>query len=166
MFVRETIESRKRARWTVQIHSTGSKDQRNWTSLRLSLVSSDECIRYWNDQQSLRLQKFTIFYLDPSTCCFLSTSKSTPTHLWDAFSGQVRKNLSFCFQKCANILSILINKVKGILCRSKLRRWSRHFNQLQFLEHRKRNLLWIQFNDQMFRHNSTRKNRHLNDNVL
>ncbi|XP_066584028.1 telomerase Cajal body protein 1 isoform X2 [Prorops nasuta] len=27
---------------------------------------------------------------DPATCCFLSTSKDSPAHLWDAFNGQIR----------------------------------------------------------------------------
>lgn len=27
---------------------------------------------------------------DPSTCCFISTSKETPIHLWDAFTGELR----------------------------------------------------------------------------
>lgn len=27
---------------------------------------------------------------DPSTCCFASTSRDKPIHLWDAFSGQLR----------------------------------------------------------------------------
>lgn len=26
----------------------------------------------------------------PETCCFISTSKETPVHLWDAFTGQLR----------------------------------------------------------------------------
>jgi hypothetical protein len=28
--------------------------------------------------------------LDPATCVFVSSSRDHPTHLWDAFSGQVR----------------------------------------------------------------------------
>ncbi|XP_011700964.1 PREDICTED: telomerase Cajal body protein 1 [Wasmannia auropunctata] len=27
---------------------------------------------------------------DPSTCCFLSTSRESPVHLWDAFTGELR----------------------------------------------------------------------------
>lgn len=27
---------------------------------------------------------------DPSTCCFLSTSKESPVHLWDAITGELR----------------------------------------------------------------------------
>ncbi|XP_063975959.1 telomerase Cajal body protein 1 [Diachasmimorpha longicaudata] len=27
---------------------------------------------------------------EPDTCCFISTSKETPVHLWDAFTGQLR----------------------------------------------------------------------------
>lgn len=27
---------------------------------------------------------------EPATCCFLSTSKETPVHLWDAFTGKLR----------------------------------------------------------------------------
>ncbi|KAK2578661.1 hypothetical protein KPH14_012150 [Odynerus spinipes] len=27
---------------------------------------------------------------DPATCCFLSTSKESPAHLWDAFTGELR----------------------------------------------------------------------------
>lgn len=27
---------------------------------------------------------------DPSTCCFASTSKESPVHLWDAFTGELR----------------------------------------------------------------------------
>lgn len=27
---------------------------------------------------------------EPATCCFLSTSKDSPTHLWDAFTGELR----------------------------------------------------------------------------
>lgn len=27
---------------------------------------------------------------EPATCCFLSTSKESPTHLWDAFTGELR----------------------------------------------------------------------------
>lgn len=27
---------------------------------------------------------------EPDTCCFLSTSKETPVHLWDAFTGSLR----------------------------------------------------------------------------
>ncbi|KAJ3186518.1 Telomerase Cajal body protein 1 [Gaertneriomyces sp. JEL0708] len=28
--------------------------------------------------------------LDPSTCCFLSSSKDHPVHMWDAYTGQMR----------------------------------------------------------------------------
>ena len=27
---------------------------------------------------------------EPSTCCFLSTSRDSPLHLWDAFTGELR----------------------------------------------------------------------------
>lgn len=27
---------------------------------------------------------------DPATCCFLSTSRESPIHLWDAFTGELR----------------------------------------------------------------------------
>jgi len=27
---------------------------------------------------------------EPTSCCFLSTSKESPTHLWDAFTGELR----------------------------------------------------------------------------
>jgi len=27
---------------------------------------------------------------DPITCCFLSASRESPVHLWDAFTGQLR----------------------------------------------------------------------------
>lgn len=35
------------------------------------------------------IEKNFNFKLDPDTCCFLSSSREHPIHLWDAYTGKV-----------------------------------------------------------------------------
>ncbi|KAL2715630.1 telomerase Cajal body protein 1, partial [Vespula squamosa] len=56
---------------------------------------------------------------DPATCCFLSTSKESPIHLWDAFTGKLRatyRAYNDVDEVKASISVQFIDSGKQILC--------------------------------------------------
>jgi telomerase Cajal body protein 1 len=63
---------------------------------------------------------------DLASCCYVSTSRDHPIHLWDAFTGQVRRGIcSCCFSsddEIINLLGLCITKVfvgttAALMCR-------------------------------------------------
>lgn len=78
-------------RISIGICSPSALSQSVWRRrrLRLCLVPIHEIWRY-------EISHCDLTVVDLSTCVFLSTSRDHPIHLWDAYSGKVKKmNMNF-----------------------------------------------------------------------